>query len=154
MFLAKGNDWSDAITFKKQYGFLGRMLNKMLYPLRKSLGVVLEGEKLSFGFHGMTTAGVKLVTAKDRKLTIMFHYDSYKDVEGKQHSKEDFQDLVDKDLDKMIPIIRDWYVQHEVSDRSDPAINTIRARSMQPTSKEIVAKMHGIPVTKEGWRGE
>ena len=52
----------------------------------------------------------------------------------------------------MIPIIRDWYVQHEVSDRSDPAINTIRARSMQQTSKEIVAKMHGIPVTKEGWR--
>ena len=154
IFLAKGNDWADAITFKKQYGFLGRMLNKMLYPLRKSLGVVLEGEKLSFGFHGMTTAGVKLVTAKDRKLTIMFHYDSYKDIEGKQHSKEDFQDLVDKDLDKMIPIIRDWYVQHEVSDRSDPAINTIRARSMQPTSKEIVAKMHGIPVTKEGWRGE
>ena len=101
----------------------------------------------------MTTAGVKLVTAKDRKLTIMFHYDSYKDVEGKQYSKEDFQDLVDKDLDKMIPIIRDWYVQHEVSDRSDPAINTIRARSMQPTSKEIVSKMHGIPVDTEAREG-
>ena len=154
MFLAKGNDWSDAITFKKQYGFLGRMLNKMLYPLRKILGTTIDGARISHGFHSMTTAGVKLVTAKDRKLTIMFHYDSYKDVEGKQHSKEDFQDLVDKDLDKMIPIIRDWYVQHEVSDRSDPAINTIRARSMQPTSKEIVAKMHGIPVTKEGWRRE
>ena len=152
IFLAKGNDWSDAITFKKQYGFLGRMLNKMLYPLRKILGTTIDGARISHGFHSMTTAGVKLVTAKDRKLTIMFHYDSYKDVEGKQYSKEDFQDLVDKDLDKMIPIIRDWYVQHEVSDRSDPAINTIRARSMQPTSKEIVAKMHGIPVTKEGWR--
>ena len=152
IFLAKGNDWSDAITFKKQYGFLGRMLNKMLYPLRKILGTTIDGARISHGFHAMTTAGVKLVTAKDRKLTIMFHYDSYKDVEGKQYSKEDFQDLVDKDLDKMIPIIRDWYVQHEVSDRSDPAINTIRARSMQPTSKEIVAKMHGIPVTKEGWR--
>ena len=152
IFLAKGNDWSDAITFKKQYGFLGRMLNKMLYPLRKILGTTIDGARISHGFHSMTTAGVKLVTAKDRKLTIMFHYDSYKDVEGKQYSKEDFQDLVDKDLDKMIAIIRDWYVQHEVSHRSAPAINTLRARSMQPTSKEIVAKMHGIPVTKEGWR--
>ena len=152
IFLAKGNDWSDAITFKKQYGFLGRMLNKMLYPLRKILGTTIDGARISHGFHSMTTAGVKLVTAKDRKLTIMFHYDSYKDVEGKQHSKEDFQDLVDKDLDKIIPIIRDWYVQHEVSDRSDLAVNTIRARSMQPTSKEIVAKMHGIPVIKEGWK--
>ena len=153
MFLAKGNDWSDAITFKKQYGFLGRMLNKMLYPLRKILGTTIDGARISHGFHSMTTAGVKLVTAKDRKLTIMFHYDSYKDVEGKQYSKEDFQDLVDKDLDKMIPIIRDWYVQHEVSDRSDPAINTIRARSMQPTSKEIVSKMHGIPVDTEAREG-
>ena len=152
IFLAKGNDWSDAITFKKQYGFLGRMLNKMLYPLRKILGTTIDGARISHGFHSMTTAGVKLVTAKDRKLTIMFHYDSFKDVDGKQHSKEDFQDLVDKDLDKIIPIIRDWYVQHEVSDRSDLAVNTIRARSMQPTSKEIVAKMHGIPVIKEGWK--
>lgn len=152
IFLAKGNDWTDAITFKKKYGFLGRMLNKMLYPLRKILGTTIDGARINFGFHGMTTAGVKVVTAKDRKLTIMFHYDSFKDVDGKQHSKEDFQDLVDKDLDKIIPIIRDWYVQHEVSDRSDLAVKTIRARSLQPTSKEIVAKMHGIPVIKEGWK--
>ena len=154
IFLAKGNDWADAITVKKKYGFFGRILNKMLYPLRKILGTVIDKELVSHGFHGMTTAGVKIVTAKDRKLTIMFHYDSYRDLEGKLYSKEDFQDLVDKDLDKMIPIIRDWYMKHEISDRSDPSINTIRARSMQPTSKEIVAKMHGIPVTKEGWRGE
>ena len=31
LFLAKGNDWSDSITFKKQYGFVGKFINKLLY---------------------------------------------------------------------------------------------------------------------------
>ena len=79
----------NVITFKKDYGFWGRMLQKLIYPLRKILGVALDGEKLNFGFHGMTTAGFKVITAKDRELTVMFHYDSY-EVDGKKYSKEAF----------------------------------------------------------------
>jgi len=152
LFLAKGNDWSDAITFKKQYGFVGKFINKLLYPLRKVLGVALEGEKLSFGFHGMTTAGFKVIKEKDRELTIMFHYDSYKDGDGKKYSKEDFEKLVFDDLEKIVPIVREFVVEHEIdSGRTDPGYKTIRSRSMGATPKNIVAKTHGIPIRSEGW---
>ena len=151
LFLAKGNDWSDVITFKKEYGFLGRMLQKLIYPLRKILGVALEGEKLNFGFHGMTTAGFKVITAKDRELTVMFHYDSY-EVDGKKYSKGAFEKLIFDDLEKIVPIIREFVIEHEVAGRDDKAAKTIRSRSMRATPTEIVARRNGVNFAKEGWK--
>ena len=150
LFLAKGNDWSDVITFKKEYGFWGRVFQKLIYPLRKILGVALEGEKLNFGFHGMTTAGFKVITAKDRELTVMFHYDSY-EVDGKKYSKEAFEKLIFDDLEKIVPIIREFVIEHEVAGRDDKAAKTIRSRSMSATPTEIVARRNGVNFAKEGW---
>ena len=153
LFLAKGNDWNDVITFKKQYGFWGKMIEKLIYPLRKILGVALEGEKLNFGFHGMTTAGFKVITTNDRELIVMFHYDSY-EVDGKKYSKQAFEKLVFDDLEKIVPIIRDFVIQHEVAGRDDKAAKTIRSRSMRATPTEIVARRNGVNSSNEEWTKE
>jgi len=68
----------------------------------------------------MTTAGVKVLDIygdpenKDRELTIFFHYDSYKDKDGKKLKKDDFFKLVLDDLEHTImPTIEEYLLERD-----------------------------------------
>ena len=142
LFLAKGRDFAQLITSRNSSGTLIHLLNLLLYPLRKVLGAVIDADKLRYGFHGMTTVGHTFLN-DDRKLTIMFHYDSYK-VKGKKYSKEDFQALVMEDLERIIiPKVQDFLVEHLGRSRNDLASQTVRQRSLSATPTHIVEARSG-----------
>jgi len=68
----------------------------------------------------MTTAGVKVLDIygdpenKDRELTVFFHYDSYKDKDGKKLKKDDFFKLVLDDLEHTImPTIEEYLLERD-----------------------------------------